>query len=137
MAKVHSQRDELVHRLDELNTLMSSTQAELASAAVTYHEFRDRIAAGSSIAEAFAGLSVPQARQSLGDQLEILERARHETRVAIFALGLAEGLSIGELSRLYGFSRQLASRLAREARDTARLAELRRSGARKRSRQSA
>ena len=44
------------------------------------------------------------------------ERTRHASRIAVFAVGLAEGISIGELGRLYGFSRQLGQRFAKEAR---------------------
>jgi hypothetical protein len=36
--------------------------------------------------------------------------------VATFRIGLDEGMSIGELSRIYGFSRQRAARYAAEAR---------------------
>jgi hypothetical protein len=49
-------------------------------------------------------------------EIEELEAARHSVRKAVFALGLNEGLSIGELGRLMGFSRQLASTYAKEAR---------------------
>jgi hypothetical protein len=51
-------------------------------------------------------------------QLDELEAARHKVRTALFALGLSEGMTISELGRLYGFSRQLAARIAREARGT-------------------
>jgi DNA-binding transcriptional regulator LsrR (DeoR family) len=35
----------------------------------------------------------------------------------VFAVALEDGMSIGELARNYGFSRQLASRYAKEARE--------------------
>jgi hypothetical protein len=37
--------------------------------------------------------------------------------VATFAVALDDGMTIGEFSRNYGFSRQFASRYAKEARD--------------------
>ena len=49
-------------------------------------------------------------------QIEELEAARHSVRKAVFALGLNEGLSIGELGRLMGFSRRARSTYAKEAR---------------------
>ena len=36
--------------------------------------------------------------------------------VAVFAVALEDGMSIGELGRIYGFSRQRAARYAKEAR---------------------
>lgn len=38
--------------------------------------------------------------------------------MAIFAVALEDGMTIPELARNYGFSRQLASRYAKEARAT-------------------
>jgi transposase len=48
--------------------------------------------------------------------LEAVEKARHEARLTVFAMGLEQGMSIGELGRMFGFSRQLAARYAKEAR---------------------
>jgi hypothetical protein len=45
-----------------------------------------------------------------------VESARHKVRRMAFARGLEEGMSIGELGRIWGFSRQLAARYAKEAR---------------------
>jgi hypothetical protein len=52
----------------------------------------------------------------MNDALKVLEQARHEMRLAMFALALDQGMSIGELGRIFGFSRQLAARCAKEAR---------------------
>jgi hypothetical protein len=56
-------------------------------------------------------------RPDLDEALTNLERARHRVLVANFRVALDDGMTIGELSRNYGFSRQLASRYAKEARD--------------------
>jgi hypothetical protein len=47
------------------------------------------------------------------DRLRNFEDVRHRMRVACFRLSLADGLSIGEVARLWGVSRQLASRMVR------------------------
>ena len=44
-----------------------------------------------------------------------LERTRYQMRMACFRLGLEEGATISQLGRLWGFSRQLVSRIAKEA----------------------
>ena len=58
----------------------------------------------------------PQIRGELTEALDRFERSRHEARLAIFAfLGTVPGVSTARIGRALGISRQLASRLAREA----------------------
>ena len=57
-------------------------------------------------------------RVNLTNTVAQLERTRNQMRMACFRLGLEEGATISELGRLWGFSRQLASRIAREALNT-------------------
>ena len=59
---------------------------------------------------------VVEARRPVDEALAQLERARHKVLVATFAVALEDGMTIAELARNYGFSRQLASRYAKEAR---------------------
>jgi hypothetical protein len=77
---------------------------------------RRRLEKGSSIAEAFAGLAISDHRQATFDRLTALEHARREARRAIIALGVSEGLSLGQMARQWGVSRQLVTRLAKESR---------------------
>lgn len=114
------ERDELIAALDDLHVVMLDTEAVLTSAATTYARFRNRIAEGLSINEAFGDMAMPW--QSVAQQLDLLERARHRVRNGVFSRGLSEGMSSGELSRLYGFSRQLAARVAKEVREERRRA---------------
>ena len=107
---------ELLSALTALERVMADTQAVLSAAAGTYHTLGARIEERIPVAEAFSDMAMPWAE--VARQLDELERARHRVRTAVFALGLSEGMSIGELGRLYGFSKQLAARVAREARDS-------------------
>lgn len=59
-------------------------------------------------------------RPELTDALEEFEAARHRARLAMFRLGIEQGSSISEIGRALGISRQLASRLAAEARGVSR-----------------
>ncbi len=70
---------------------------------------------GSTIAELMENTGASASRQSVNEGLEALTVARHEMRLAVTAAGLSEGMSIGDLGRAWGVSRQLASRFAREA----------------------
>ena len=72
--------------------------------------------AGKKIsAEILRRAPVNEVRSPLDEALRHLERCRHAVLVAIFAVALEDGMSIGELSRNYGFSRQRAARYAKEA----------------------
>ena len=93
---------------------MDRTQQVLTEASATYGNLRERVADKIPVAEAFCDMAMPWA--DVTAQLDELERARHRVRTAVFALGLSEGMTIGELGRLYGFSRQLAARVAAEVR---------------------
>src|SRR5881227_1297996 len=68
---------------------------------VPLHEVMDQIGVG-------------ELRADLVERLTRFEEARHRMRKACFRLSLTEGLSIGAIARLWGISRQLASRLVNE-----------------------
>ena len=101
--------------LSDLEQTMERTQRVLADAGSTYDMLRTRVAKKVPVAEAFSNMAMPWSE--VARQLDELERARHRVRQAVFALGLSEGMTIGDLGRIYGFSRQLAARIAREVRN--------------------
>lgn len=55
-------------------------------------------------------------RSEVDESLDRLEKARHAVLISIFTVALEDGMSVGELARNYGFSRQRAAKLAKEAR---------------------
>ena len=78
-------------------------------------ELAELVARGGSVRAAI-GIEVPQRRRrELTAALDAFEAARHEFRLALFAVCLEEGASISEVGRALGVSRQRASRLAAEA----------------------
>jgi hypothetical protein len=60
---------------------------------------------------------VTENREDLNEALFLFDNARRESRIASFRSALDHGVSINELSRMWGFSRQMASRYAKEARE--------------------
>ena len=58
------------------------------------------------------------ARLELTTALNEFERQRHKTRISFIAIQLAEGDSIAEIGRTWGFSRQLAATFARRQETT-------------------
>ena len=77
-----------------------------------------RIGAGGDLGETLEALGGPDTRKEMTEALEAFETARHRLRLAMFALAEEQGMSISEVARGLGISRQLASRLAAEADDT-------------------
>ena len=63
-----------------------------------------------------AGERTARVRNDTHDSLIAFQRARHSQLRAIVLPSLKEGMSIADLGRAFGVSRQLASRWAREAR---------------------
>ena len=110
-----TERRALQSALADLEKTMERTQLALAEAGSTYATLRTRVAKKVPVAEAFSDMAMPWS--DVARQLDALERARHRVRQGVFALGLSEGMTIGDLGRLYGFSRQLAARIAREVRE--------------------
>jgi hypothetical protein len=109
------QRDPLKLVEDLLDALAELRQATRATEAGIRRALK-RANEGIDISEALGALDPASARHSMNDALKALEQARHEMRLAIFAMALDQGTSIGELGRIFGFSRQLAARYAKEAR---------------------
>ena len=70
-----------------------------------------------SVPETLKGMPAVVDRPSVKEPLEKYVESRHELRLAVIARCLDEGMSIGEVGRQYGFSRQLASRYAKEVRE--------------------
>ncbi len=69
---------------------------------------------GIDIRTAIEGTRPDTPRQSTNDVLGAYEAARHNLRLITMRELLATGMSIGEIGRRWGFSRQLASRYAKE-----------------------
>lgn len=69
---------------------------------------------GAPLHEVMRKIGVSDLRADLVERLERFEEKRHRMRVACFRMSVTEGLSIGEIARVWGISRQLASRLVNE-----------------------
>ena len=102
--------------VDEFVEACEAFRETLRSVGTSNRRMRSLIEAGRPMREVLSVGGTSEIRMTVTQQIRNLESARHEVRKAVFALGLKEGLSIGELARLMGFSRQLASAYAKEAR---------------------
>jgi hypothetical protein len=110
-----AERDALIASLEQVNDALDSMARTLQESKSNTSVIIEKLDAGESLSGALGRLP-EQIAKLTGDAKE-LEVARHRARASAFALGLSEGLSIGELGRLFGISRQLAQRFAKEARE--------------------
>jgi hypothetical protein len=116
VATVHEQQN----LLDSYDELMESTEhlvRMLRSSRTQNRKTRSQLEKGSSIRDVFSAIPTGDLRHSFTQAMAEVESARHKVRKMAFARGLEEGMSIGELGRIWGFSRQLAARYAKEARN--------------------
>ena len=100
---------------DELRAAASVATATFA------HETKVAIAAlnaidnESSVTVLAANFPIAEDHRRLTVALDNYETCRRNARVALWRLMLSEGCSIGEISRIFGLSRQLVSRQLRDA----------------------
>jgi DNA-directed RNA polymerase sigma subunit (sigma70/sigma32) len=66
--------------------------------------------------EAMAELNSAERRVRMTDLLTEFDECRHRLRLSITAAGLEEGMTVTEIGRAFGVSRQLAARFAKEVR---------------------
>lgn len=113
-----SKAKRLVQRLSELH----ETTEQLRAVLMRYDRVSAKLAAlvedGAYLPTALEGLAGPLRRSEVTDALNDLEAARHQVRLAMFALAIEQGSSYSEMGRALGISRQLASRLAVESQET-------------------
>ncbi len=109
-----AQAAQLIEELVEaLEALRRSTKVVEKTARRALGELQS----GADVATALAAALPADTRATMNDSLKRVEDARHQIRLMVFADGMKQGMSIGELARQYGFSRQLAARYAKEAQD--------------------
>lgn len=113
-------RTVLVGELDELVATSQELRRRLAEAEKSYRQARRLVAQGSPMGELLSEVGAGKVRADVSEALDRFERVRHSSRRSFVVAGQAEGMSLGEMGRLWGFSRQLAARYAAEARTAAK-----------------
>jgi hypothetical protein len=109
----------LIRQIDTLTVAVESLEDVLGRYKRAVAGLATHVEEGESVLESFDGLDgAMQRHRELTETLEEFGAARHQVRLALFALAMAQGASMSELGRRLGISRQLASRLAAEAEDT-------------------
>jgi hypothetical protein len=102
--------ERVIEAMQNLRRLLEMREEELRQAISVREQTSDYPA---SVTRA----QVTESREELNEALFLFDKARRESRIASFRSALDHGVSINELSRIWGFSRQMASRYAKEARE--------------------
>jgi hypothetical protein len=98
----------------ELMDALAVARDELRKSEQALRRTLRRMERGQRLASVVISDGPSETRQSFDEAMEAVTTLRHRTRSLIFALAVEEGLSIGEVGRTWGISRQLASRYVRE-----------------------
>lgn len=113
------ERERLLRAFEAMQQANDELRDELARHKQATTEAVEQMLAQSMTPGAIGAGAAPAIRVELTEALDHFEKARHEARLAIFGyLGTMPTVTTAQIGRALGISRQLASRLAREAADT-------------------
>ncbi|HSB85766.1 MAG TPA: hypothetical protein VLD86_05625 [Ilumatobacteraceae bacterium] len=112
----HQARDVARGAFQALRAAMRDAEATFAHEAQVAEALMRALGTESSMTELAARFPIAEERTRLTRALDEYETRRRAARVALWRVMLAEGCSIGEVSRIFGLSRQLVSRQLRDAR---------------------
>jgi hypothetical protein len=110
-----TERETTLAALRAFEAACVAARHELHHDQVTAARVRNQLEREEPLAAVIHRNRIANTRVNLTNTVNALEHARNQMRMACFRLGLEEGTTISELGRLWGFSRQLASRIAQEA----------------------
>jgi hypothetical protein len=114
---VTTNRDEAKEDLERLIVAVDELEERLEATKKVYQASLDSLKADQPLGDTLRSVGAAGARQAMTDALDRFEQLRHNSRLSMIATGLDEGMTINGLSKVWGISRQLASRLVKEVRD--------------------
>ena len=87
---------------------------ELEAHEATCRLILDRVAGDAPVGWVLSEVGADRWRSSVTEAIQAFETSRHAVRIALVAMSVADGMSIAEVARSWGVSRQLASRWVHE-----------------------
>jgi hypothetical protein len=112
--------DTLEAAIRELELLQSEADdliAAIRHAKRQYAKALNALRQGKSVESALQRAESADTRRSLTEAFESYEKRRLSSRLSLIAAGDSQGLSINSTARVWGISRQLASRYLHQVRD--------------------
>ncbi len=107
----------------KLRVAMEDAAATFAHEARVATAMLDALDNEPSLTVLASNFPIAEERKRLTVVLDDYETCRRDARIALWQLLLSEGRSIGEISRIFGLSRQLVSRQLRDDRQTSTSAD--------------
>jgi hypothetical protein len=109
-------RDAVVADIHRLMATGQELQDQLVESRRGFTEGLQLLEIDTPLGRALADMNSAERRVRMTELLSEFDECRHRLRISITAAGLEEGMSIGDIGRAFGISRQLAARLAKEVR---------------------
>jgi hypothetical protein len=103
-----------VKDLDSLLASAAALRVELRGFEAALRRVRGHLARGHSAVDLEKVLDITEAREALTRAASDFQLQRHVSRLSVFRVQAADGMSIGAIARSWGLSRQLVSRMLRE-----------------------
>jgi len=107
-------RRELLDELETLGTKAAHVHQALDDAAAAFNAVRAHVNTGGSFSDLARHVDPKALRSTLSTSLDELERTRHQMQRLLFKVIHAEGMTMSDIARAWGISRQLVSRLLNE-----------------------
>jgi hypothetical protein len=113
-ATIETLRALAVTDLDLLLESAAALRAELRGFETSLRKVRRHLARGGGAADLHDVLDIVAARETLTGAAGVFQTIRHTSRISIFRVQAAEGMSVGAIARDWGLSRQLVSRMLKD-----------------------
>jgi hypothetical protein len=110
-APIETLRAVAVTDLDLLLESAAALRTELRGFETALRKVRRHLAGGGAAADLREVLDIGTARETLTRAADVFQAVRHTSRISIFRVQAAEGMSVGAIARDWGLSRQLVSRM--------------------------
>lgn len=111
---IESRRDDAVTHIDELLQSAAALRADLRVFETGLRRVRRHLDRGTPASALHDALDIASARETLSQTAAQFQTARHTSRLSVFRLQAAEGMTIAEIARVWGLSRQLVSRMMKD-----------------------
>lgn len=108
------QPEELAHSIEQLASTIETTIETLTIDHAVALSLLEGLRSGETVEAIVAKNQMATVRERLTDAVVELEAARSHARSEMFRALMLEGHSIGQIARMWGISRQLASRIVRD-----------------------
>lgn len=108
------ERQQMIKAIETCLDEMDSLREVLKKYDRMYKHALQSLKSGASFADTVMTQQNGELSVRLTEQLAAFEASRHRSRTLLVTLGKLEGLSLGEISRRWGISRQLVARYASE-----------------------